>query len=385
MFNWGAVEEKLKSQADAAELPKERILVVDDEEGNRSLLEGILSRDYSIVLAEDGEQALLRLNEHSDISAILCDHRMPGMTGVEFFTELERQNHRATRVILTGFAELESVINGINEAGIFRYMTKPVGKQQLKSTVREAILHFSVRQENNRLIALVKDLLEENSEFVKEREAHGMGSIDGKGRHHDLMEPKRIALSVLFVDIRGFTKLSADTSATEVIRVLQQVFKPLHDIIYDCGGMVDKHLGDGIMAVFGLAGAGGELAAVKAMRTIVDTFPKVLDSLTSPDFKSMRLSLGLASGEVVMGMLGSERRSELAVIGQPANLAHRLQEFSKTALKEEGAAVLGQFSHAMGLCSADLVKDIPGFKVVDLEELEVRDFGEIQQLGVIAS
>ena len=339
-----------------------------------------------IVLAEDGEQALSRLSEHTDISAILCDHRMPGMTGVEFFTELERQNHRATRVILTGFAELESVINAINQAGIFRYMTKPVGKQQLKSTVREAIQNYSIRQENNRLIGLVKDLLEENSEFTKELESLGKKPKTRHARETDLLQPKRIALSVLFIDLRGFTKLSADTSATEVIRILQQVFKPLHDIIYDCGGMVDKHLGDGIMAVFGLGGAtNGELAAVQAMKTIVETFPKVLNSLTTAEFKSMRLSVGLAAGEVVLGMLGSERRSELAVIGQPANLAARLQEFSKAALSESGSEILGDFDHAMGLCSPDLVKDIPGFKVADLGKLRVRDFSQITRLAVVTS
>ena len=73
----------------------------------------------------------------------------------------------------------------------------------------------------------------------------------------DVSEPRKIELAVLFADVRGFTKLSSSTGAREVISVLQRLFQPIHQIIYDSGGIVDKHLGDGLMAVFGLSGGGG--------------------------------------------------------------------------------------------------------------------------------
>ena len=56
------------------------------------------------------------------------------------------------------------------------------------------------------------------------------------------------------VDVRGFSKAVENTSAEGVVGVLQQIFKPIHDIVYESGGIIDKHLGDGVMAIFGLSG-----------------------------------------------------------------------------------------------------------------------------------
>ncbi|MEC9464709.1 MAG: response regulator, partial [Myxococcota bacterium] len=88
MFNWDAAAQHLTEEVDDDQSEREVILVVDDEETNRVLLKGILASDYRIVTACDGDDALEKLGAEN-FSAIVCDHRMPGMTGVEFFTELQ--------------------------------------------------------------------------------------------------------------------------------------------------------------------------------------------------------------------------------------------------------------------------------------------------------
>ena len=84
-------------------------------------------------------------------------------------------------------------------------------------------------------------------------------------------------------------------------------------------------------------------------------------------------------------MLGTDMRSELAIIGQPANLAARLQEFSKVALLPgDGKRILGDFDVAMGLCCDALIADSTDVRVVSLEGLKVRDFADLDEVGVFS-
>jgi class 3 adenylate cyclase len=385
MFNWDAANQQLGSVASEQEA-KESILVVDDEEANRNLLRGILSRDYDVILARDANDALRQATENETISAIVCDHRMPGMTGVEFFCELHKQQHTATRIILTGYAELQSIINAINNAGVYRYLTKPIEAQLLRNTVTEAVGNFRMREDNKRLVGMVKGLLEDKDELYRVLEKSGK-DISGRRSSDslDFGEARKIELAVMFVDIRGFTRFSASTPASRVIRTLQAIFKRIHTIIYEAGGLVDKHLGDGLMAVFGLSGSGGRQAGVQACRRIVEAFPRLLEGVNGAEFRGLKISVGLAAGEVVLGMIGTRHRSELAIIGEPANFANRLQEFSKVALvSQRGRDVLGEFQSAMGIVDPELVEGIQGFKTVELNGLQVRDFGDVTRLALIS-
>lgn len=385
MFNWDAAAKQLSREEDSVEVDRELILIVDDEQTNRALLKGILGQDFEVITASDGEEALEK-SAYEGVCAIVCDHRMPGMTGVEFFSELEKRGHSATRIILTGYAELQSIISAINQAGIFRYLTKPVETDTLRSTVREAVHQYQIREENGRLISLVKTLVEEKSELIKEMEVEGIDTsgLADNAPEVELGEPRKVSLAVMFCDICGLAELTETLSATRLVATLRTIFSRIHEIIYEHGGIVDKHLGDGLMAVFGLNAARSPSTVIKAVEAIVKEFPSILKSVDGDDFKELKLSLGAASGEVVLGMLGTERRSELAIIGQPANRAARLQELPKLALHGGlGREVFGEFERAMGIVDVNLVEEGESCKVVQLNGLQVPDFGEITELALV--
>ena len=200
-----------------------------------------------------------------------------------------------------------------------------------------------------------------------------------------LEKPRRVQLSVLMVDVRGFSKAVENTSAEGVVGVLQKIFKPIHDIVYESGGIIDKHLGDGVMAIFGLSGSTTTSVALSSAERIAQAVSVTLQDLPS-QYEDLKVSFGLAGGEVVLGMLGSEHRSELAVIGRPANLAARLQEFTKVALNEPGGAELfGSFERVMGLIDSSLFDGNP----VELERIKltsefvIRDFEDVREVGII--
>ena len=105
------------------------ILLVDDEEPNRHHVAG-LEEDFEVITAEDGVMALDILRRADKIEVVVSDHIMPNMTGVELCTELKKRQN-SERILVTGFAELDSVVSAVNDAAIFRYLTKPVKSAQL--------------------------------------------------------------------------------------------------------------------------------------------------------------------------------------------------------------------------------------------------------------
>ena len=97
----------------------------------------VLSADFEVITADDGEAALDMIrHEERSFEVIISDHIMPNMTGVELCTELKRRHHLSERILVTGFAELDSVVSAVNDAAIFRYLTKPVKKKACSWSMR---------------------------------------------------------------------------------------------------------------------------------------------------------------------------------------------------------------------------------------------------------
>ena len=381
-LNWDKAQAILDEQAQAVpERSAPSILVVDDETPNRNLLKTLLQGEHGVLTAANGKEAL-DLCDSNDISVVLSDFRMPKMTGVQLCRELERRKHPAIRVILTGYAELNSIITAINEAGIYRYITKPVSKDKLRAVVSDAVREFEAKSESQLLLSTLKGLLEENSAMARELSNHGADLTIRATEENDLGKARRCKAAVMAIDVRGFTQLSASTPAGEVMSVLQSIFDPLHRIVYDAGGIIDKHTGDGLIALFGLSGGNAEGPALIAARQIVDAFPAIISKLDKDHFNGLKLSLGMAYGDLVIGMLSKQGTSELTLIGEPLTLAAKLQEFTKIALQDDAANPLGTFQNAIALCDPTLLGAGSRFEKVLLEGYSIPDFDSIRHIGM---
>ena len=218
------------------------LMVVDDEEGVRRSLKKVLEKDgYRIVLAENGEEALsIVRSDGRDIETVISDYRMPGMDGLETLIEIGRLNAEITRIMLTGYATMASAIEAVNE-GIDGFLTKPFENDELRAKVREYNIKKRLKQ------------------FVSEQV---LAELQKSGT---ALLPKRLNVSVLFTDIRGFTSLSERLNPAELSELLNRYyFSPLDDIIFRHNGTLDKHIGDSIMGIFG-APVGGDDDAVRAV------------------------------------------------------------------------------------------------------------------------
>jgi response regulator RpfG family c-di-GMP phosphodiesterase len=128
------------------------ILAVDDEPANLRMVERLLRKDYRVLTANDGEQALEILKREQKVSLIITDQRMPGISGTELLRESRHTAPDAMRIILTGYADVEALIDAINTSRVYRFVSKPWDPIQLKKTVDDALRDYHLRIEHNRLI-----------------------------------------------------------------------------------------------------------------------------------------------------------------------------------------------------------------------------------------
>ena len=147
---------------------KRTLLLVDDEDGIVASLKRLLRRDgYNIVTASSGAQGLQRMAEHS-VDVIVSDQRMPGMTGVEFLRRAKELYPDTVRMVLSGYTELQSITDAINEGAIYKFLTKPWDDERLRGHIAEAFSQKEMVDENRRLSSAVHVANHELSE-VNER------------------------------------------------------------------------------------------------------------------------------------------------------------------------------------------------------------------------
>ena len=145
----------------------------------------------------------------------------------------------------------------------------------------------------------------------------------------EIMESKELIATILFADIVGFTRLSETMPPREINIILNRYFSRMTDIVFSHGGTLDKYIGDGLMAVFG-APMEKEDDAERAVRTALEIRRQLTAMMktTSAD-RRFDIRVGLNTGRVVAGNIGSPKRMEYTVIGDPVNVASRLESIAK--------------------------------------------------------
>lgn len=146
------------------------ILYVDDEEHNLTAFRATFRRNYTVHTALSAADGAAILREHP-IEVIITDQRMPGVTGVQFLEQILADHPEPIRMVLTGFADIEAIIDAINKGEVYRYITKPWEEGDLKMIIDSAVETFRLRAENKRLMEHLARYNEELERTVAERTA----------------------------------------------------------------------------------------------------------------------------------------------------------------------------------------------------------------------
>lgn len=182
---------------------------------------------------------------------------------------------------------------------------------------------------------------------------------------------KRQRVCVLFADIRGFTARSEKSSPEDIIELLNGYFAQMTEAIHKHGGVVDKFIGDGIMAFFGAPQAleHPQRKALEAAQEMLLRLHSFNSALAARNVEPVAIGIGIHAGEVVLGYIGSEARHEYTAIGDTVNAASRLEGMTKTL----GYPVV---------CSAAVAEAVPGSAdLADLGEQSVRGHAPMHLFG----
>jgi len=284
-----------------------KILVVDDEEGVRISLKKVLQRDgYEIVLAESGMEAIDFVRNHiNEIDFVISDFKMPGLDGLETLTEIGKINPEIIRVILTGYATLDRAIDSVN-SDIDGFLTKPFDNNEIRLKIKE----FHVKKRLKQFVPY--QVLDELQKFSEN------------------LVPRHQKVTILFTDIRGFSKIAETLTPLELSELLNlHYFYPLDNIIFKHNGTLDKHIGDSIMGIFG-APLTQDDDAKRAVACAIEMRNKVAEVNEEMGLKNMKIPVGfgISTGDSMVGIFGSAIRKEYTALGRPVNVAARLERIA---------------------------------------------------------
>ncbi len=208
---------------------------------------------------------------------------------------------------------------------------------QMAMIIEQASLNEQIREEGR----MIRRLERYFSPQVIETILKG-----GVGTKEDIMEPRELTATVLFTDIVGFTRLSEQMPPREINTVLNQHFHRMADIVFQYGGTLDKYLGDGLMAVFGAPMEKEDDAerAIQAAKQMREELREMMDETGAGTPFDIRI--GVNTGRVVAGNIGSPNRVDYTVIGDPVNVASRLE-----SMAEPNQILIGEetYRHVKGL------------------------------------
>ena len=286
-----------------------KLLFIDDEEGiRRSVVRALKNEQYKTYTAENGEAGISFVkNNIPDIETVVSDYKMPGLNGLETLAIVGSINPEITRIILTGYATMEAAIQATNQ-GIDGFLTKPFDNIELRAKIHTINVRKRLKQ------------------FVSEQVYKKIEKSPGA------LKPTSHEVSILFSDIRDFTRMSQQVSPDKVAAFLNNdYFTPLGEIAYEYNGTVDKHIGDSIMVVFG-SPVECEDNAIRAVKTGIKMQKRAKEIDNKLYLKNgfrLKIGIGISTGKVFSGILGSLRIKEFTSIGMPVNIAARLQGMAK--------------------------------------------------------
>ena len=137
------------------------VLYIDDEANNLNAFKASFRRVFNVFIAESAEEGR-KILERENIQVILSDQRMPKMTGIEFFESIIELYPEPIRILITGYTDINAVIDAINRGQIYKYLTKPWNENEVKNFIEKAFEVYRLRKEN---IELTEKLLDANKKL----------------------------------------------------------------------------------------------------------------------------------------------------------------------------------------------------------------------------
>jgi adenylate cyclase len=316
-----------------------RILIVDDNQANVKMLQTRLVADgYDVVTAADGEEGLA-IARQALPDLILLDVMMPKVDGLEVCRQLraDPQFPFVPIILVTAMADSKDVIAGL-EAGGDEYLTKPIDHAALAARVRSMLrikglhdkvesLADEVKQWNASLEQRVADQVAEIERIGRLRRFFSpqLAELIVSGGADDPLKSHRREITVVYVDLRGFTAFAESAEPEEVMTVLREYHQAAGQLIQEYEGTLEHFTGDGMTILFNdpVEVPNPAERAVRMALAIREGIRRMAEDWSRRGYE-LSVGIGIAQGYATIGAIGFDARWDYSAIGTVTNLAARL-------------------------------------------------------------
>jgi len=310
-----------------------QILYVDDEQHNLITFKATFRRKYKVHTAVNAEEGLAMLRKH-DIAMVISDQRMPGMTGVAFLEQVGKEFPDAIRIILTGYSDVEAIINAINKGEIFRYITKPWSENELQMTIENARQFFELEWNNRKLVHQLQQKMEEQEKTLRLFRRYVPAQIVQKTLEesdNSIFEGIETDVAVLFCDIRGFTQMSEKLPPAMIVSLLNDYYAVMTESVNRHQGYVCQFVGDEVFAAFGapVSSNNNEENAVFCALEMVERLKELNAKYEQKVHREIVVGIGVHAGMAITGNVGSEDHMNYAVTGATVNTGRHIEMLTK--------------------------------------------------------
>lgn len=325
------------------------ILIVDDSPFNREFLCGLVNSLGFVSRTADNGQSALAAIRSTPPDLVLLDILMPQMDGHEVLNHMRRENllHHIPVVVVSAVDDQSSIARCI-EAGADDYLIKPFNQVLLRSRITGSLEKKRLRDQEEEIQRQIKAYNRQLEQQVQEQVEQITAAELKRAKLSRYLSPNvvdeilksekelvlggdRKRVTVLFSDIRGYSRVSREMGVDAVVQMLNDHFTAMARIIFDCGGTLDKFIGDSVMAVFGSPFSSGEdernaiLAAWQMQLMVTQRLAKA-DAIPEG---GLQIGIGINTGDVIAGNIGCPQQMDFTVIGDTVNLSSRLTEIAK--------------------------------------------------------
>jgi class 3 adenylate cyclase len=359
-----------------------RLLVVDDNEDNRYTLTRRLQREgyTDVVVAEDGRRAL-ELVRAQQFDLVLLDIMMPELNGYQVLEELKKDEvlRHIPVIMISSLDELDSVIRCI-ELGAEDYLAKPFNPTLLRARIGACLekkrLHDELAEWTRTLEQRVQEKVAEIERLgrLKRFFSPQLAELIVGGGADDPLRTHRRQITVVFLDLRGFTAFAETSEPEEVMGVLREYHAAMGELIVEHEGTLERFTGDGMMVFFNDPVTVPN-PAERAIRMAVAMRDRVaaLAAAWRKRGYDLGLGVGVADGYATLGAIGFEGRWDYGAIGTVTNLAARLCGEAKGGQILVASRVLSAVENLVdaeeigALTLKGFSRSIPTFNVVGLK------------------
>src|SRR5579863_492860 len=313
-----------------------KMLVVDDEVDLEVLIKQkfrrqIRNKEFEFVFAMNGVDALAKLKLYEDIDIVLSDINMPEMDGLTLLSKIPDVSPLVKTVIISAYGDMENIRSAMNK-GAYDFICKPVNFEDLEATILKTIRQVAQTKDTVRAI-------KENNILRMYVDETVLKYMNREEFEKSLILSDTVEATVVFIDICHFTTITENEKPDFVVSLLNRYFDVMVKEILAQNGYIDKFIGDAIMAVFR-----GEFhldRAIDACLAVRKQIEGLSDKNENASF-SPKVSIGINSGEMISGNIGSEslRRFDFTVIGEVVNMAQALQTAA-----DEGQMIITEASY----------------------------------------